>query len=85
MVLTKTFGIFENLMFLFKRFVLENVKFTIVAYGEIKDLNLIEQRAIVEQRRVKFGTRNSSTYMGHLWPSGIQGHFVVIRCTFEFS
>ncbi len=38
-----TFGIFLNFEFLiFNEFFFENIKFTLVAYGEIKKLNYIE-------------------------------------------
>ncbi len=35
----------------------ENFTFTIVAYGETKNLNYLEKRVIVEENGVKFGTR----------------------------
>ncbi len=37
-----TFGIFEILSFWFLTIFFENSKFTIVAYGEIKNLNYLE-------------------------------------------
>ena len=43
------------------------------------------KQLVVEGNRLKFGTQgqySSNTYMGYLWPCKVQGHFLVIWCTF---
>ncbi len=81
-------GNFWNFEFpIFNKFLLKNFKFTIVAYGEIKNLNHLENER--SDRRAKQSEIWDSwvirfLYMGYLWPFSMQGHFEVIRCTCDF-
>ena len=52
-----TFVIFKILSFRFLTIYFRKFQFTIVAYGEIKNLHHLEKPAIVDQNGVKFWTR----------------------------
>ncbi len=67
---------FWNFEFLFfNDFFPENFKFTTVAYREEKTLNYLEN---------DWSRLVNLTYLGYLWSGSFQGHFQVIRCTFNF-
>ncbi len=76
-----TFGIFEILSFWFLTNFFENSKFTIVAYGEIKNLNYLEHERSESKTEWNLGLMGTyTTYKGYLWP-----FIEVIRCTCHFS
>ena len=83
MVATKMIGIFEILSLrvltiFFPKF---HIHHCILWRNQKPELS--GKRVITEQKGVEFGTHGStSTYIGHLWPFRVQGHyFGVIRCT----
>ncbi len=60
----------------------KNFKFTIVPYGETKNLNYLENELSWSETEWNLGLGgSSSTYMGYLWPCSVQGNFRAILCT----
>ena len=62
------FVIFEILSFRFLRIFFQNFKFTIVAYGEIKNINYLENERSYSKTEWNLGLVGStSTYIGYFW------------------
>ena len=76
-----TFGIFESLSFRFLTFFFENIKFTIIAYGDIKTSIIWKTSA---RRAKRSESLDSRVVVQHIWGTFGLAVFKVIEVYFGF-